>query len=380
MQVLTVDIGTGTQDIYLFRTGFSLENGYKLIMPSPTMIIQKKIQDATRHGKPILLTGVTMGGGPCHWAAEDHLRAGYKLFATPEAAQTFNDDLDWVRHEMGVEVISEDEAARLDQAQRIELSDFDFHAIAGSFAAFGVRLNPSAVAIAVFDHGAAPPNISDRQFRFEYLEARISAEKRLSAFAHISSNIPSFMTRMQAVAKSASTLNCPIVVMDTAPASVLGATLDPQVANRPRVLILNLGNFHTLAFRLGPTGIEGVFEHHTGLIDLPKLEALIQAFTAGSLTHQQIFTDHGHGSLILFPEPLRLPKDDFGIAVTGPRRNMMKGSLLRPYFAVPYGDMMLVGCFGLLIALADHVHELADPICSALADEGADTAPWNSER
>lgn len=380
MQVLAVDIGTGTQDIYLFRSGFSLENGYKLIMPSPTMIIQKKIRDATRRGKTILLTGVTMGGGPCHWAAEDHLRGGYKLFATPEAAQTFNDDLEWVRHEMGVEVISEDEAARLDQAQRIELLDFDFNAIARSFATFGVRLNPSAVAIAVFDHGAAPPSISDRQFRFEYLEDRIAAEKKLSAFAHISSNIPSFMTRMQAVARSASTLNCPIVVMDTAPASILGATLDPQVANRHRVLILNLGNFHTLAFRLGPTGIEGVFEHHTGLIDLPQLEILIQAFAAGSLTHQKVFNDHGHGSLILFPEPLRLPEDDFGVAVTGPRRNMMKGSMLRPYFAVPYGDMMLVGCFGLLIALADNVQELADPIRSALAGEGSDKAPWNLER
>ena len=63
----------------------------------------------------------------------------------------------------------------------------------------------------------------------------------------------------------------PLVVMDTAPAAVLGATFDPLVQARPRVLIANVGNFHTLAFRLGPGGIEGVFEHHTGLLDLPKL-------------------------------------------------------------------------------------------------------------
>ncbi len=63
--------------------------------------------------------------------------------------------------------------------------------------------------------------------------------------------------------------------MDTAPAAVLGATLDRRVGERPRVMVANVGNFHTLAFRLGPGGIEGVFEHHTGLIDLPRLESLL---------------------------------------------------------------------------------------------------------
>ncbi|MGD2161896.1 MAG: hypothetical protein PVG04_02290, partial [Anaerolineales bacterium] len=72
MQILTIDIGTGTQDIYLLRTGMSPENGLKLVMPSPTMLIHQRIQAATARGVDILLTGVTMGGGPSHWAAEDH--------------------------------------------------------------------------------------------------------------------------------------------------------------------------------------------------------------------------------------------------------------------------------------------------------------------
>ena len=37
-----------------------------------------------------------MGGGPCDWAAEDHMRAGYPLYATPDAARTFDDDLERV--------------------------------------------------------------------------------------------------------------------------------------------------------------------------------------------------------------------------------------------------------------------------------------------
>jgi uncharacterized protein (DUF1786 family) len=65
------------------------------------------------------------------------------------------------------------------------------------------------------------------------------------------------MTRLQAVATSAAKIDAPLVVMDTAPAAVLGAAFDARVENRERVMIANVGNFHTLAFRLGPSGIEG---------------------------------------------------------------------------------------------------------------------------
>jgi uncharacterized protein (DUF1786 family) len=170
--------------------------------------------------------------------------------------------------------------------------------------------------------------------------------------------------------------------MDTAPAAVLGATFDPLVAARERLLIANVGNFHTLAFRLGPSGIEGVFEHHTGLIDLPRLEALLRSLADGSLTHAQVFGDHGHGALIYHPQPLPLPENGdpsagFGVVVTGPRRNMMKASSLRPYFAVPFGDMMIAGCFGLLAATADLLPELAEPIRLSLSGSAAGAAPWD---
>ena len=36
MQILTVDIGTGTQDILLFDSERTPENCLKLVMPSPT--------------------------------------------------------------------------------------------------------------------------------------------------------------------------------------------------------------------------------------------------------------------------------------------------------------------------------------------------------
>jgi uncharacterized protein (DUF1786 family) len=383
MKVLTVDVGTGTQDIYLYDSRLDMENGLKLVMPSPTMIVHQRLREATRSREAVLLTGVIMGGGPSAWAAEDHVRTGLAVYATPRAARSFNDDLEEVKAS-GIQVIGEDEAKRLPaEVQRIELRDFDFDAIARALAQFGVRLDDlAAVAVAVFDHGNAPPEVSDRQFRFDYLDERIQAENRLSAFAFEATHIPAIMTRLQAVADSARAAGNPIleriplVVMDTAPAAVLGATFDRRVQQQARTLIANVGNFHTLAFRLGPTGIEGVFEHHTGLVDLPKLEKLLCALADGSLTHADVFGDHGHGALVYDAKPLPL-NDENGVVVTGPRRSLLRASNLRPYFAVPFGDMMIAGCFGLLAAVADVLPELGEPIRASLRGAGGSgTPPW----
>jgi uncharacterized protein (DUF1786 family) len=378
MKILTVDVGTGTQDIYLYDSHLDLENGFKLIVPSPTMMVRQRIKEATQRGDAVLLTGVTMGGGPSQWAAEDHIRAGVPLYATPHAARSFNDDLDAVA-EMGIEVLGDDEAAHLpDSIQRIQLQDFDFPAIKQALGGFGESLNDlDALAVAVFDHGDAPPDESDRQFRFDYLDKRIREENRLSAFAFLADDVPPIMTRLQAVVDTARALDMPLVVMDTAPAAVLGATFDPRVAARPQKMIANVGNFHTLAFRLGQNGIQGVFEHHTGLLDLPKLDHLLSSLADGSLKHEDVFGDHGHGALIYDTEPFPLNKADFGVAVTGPRRNLMRHSSLRPYFAVPFGDMMISGCFGLLAAVADLIPELGNPIRASLGGGGGSgTPPW----
>jgi uncharacterized protein (DUF1786 family) len=201
------------------------------------------------------------------------------------------------------------------------------------------------------------------------------------------------MTRLQSVADSAGELPCPLVVMDTAPAAVLGAGFDPVVATRKQKIICNVGNFHTLAFRLGEKGIEGVFEHHTGEIDLAKLEGLIRKLADGSLKHQDVFDDMGHGALMYTQDVLEFGKDEFDVVVTGPRRSMFmaedKGrrtdgqssSVLRPYFAVPFGDMMIAGCFGLLAATAEVMPEFAETIHGSLRGGGRrGVAPWDVDR
>ncbi len=381
MKILTVDVGTGTQDVFLYDSRLDVENGFKLVLPSPTMMIHNQIREATRRGDALLLTGKMMGGGPCAWAARDHAKAGLPIFATPEAAKTIDDELEKVE-KMGIRVISDDESHRLpSNVYRLHLKDFDFPLLSETFARFGVSLTDlSAACVAVFDHGDSPPGISDRQFRFDYLDERIREENSLTAFAYLSDDIPPIMTRLQAVADSAQGIDAPLLVMDTAPAAVLGATFDPQVAARPRKLVANIGNFHCLAFRLSEKGIEGVFEHHTGEVDLPKLESLLLHLADGTLTHQDVFDDMGHGALVYDKTPLEIGKNDWDVAVTGPRRALLRpASRLRPYFSVPFGDMMLSGNLGLLAAAADLLPQYAETIQKSLSGIGNRAAPWDTE-
>ncbi len=387
MKILTVDIGTGTQDIFLYDSNLDLENGFKLILPSPTMMVHRRLKQTLPSRTPILLTGHQMGGGPSAWAIEEYARAGIPVYMTPSAATTINDELEKVEA-LGIKIVSEEEVKSLkSKVEGLELKDFDFELISKTFNDYGVSLNDlSAIAVAVFDHGNAPAGVSDRQFRFDYLDERIRAKNSLSSFIFPSTEIPKIMTRLQAVADSARNLDCPLLVMDTAPAAVLGANFDPLVATRRQKIVCNVGNFHTLAFRMGEKGIEGVFEHHTGEIDLPKLESLIRRLADASLKHEDVFNDMGHGALMYTDEIFEFGKDEFDVVVTGPRRSLFNHKsihpssfILHPYFAVPFGDMMIAGCFGLLAATAEIMPELAETIQGSMREAGGrGVAPWDA--
>ena len=151
--------------------------------------------------------------------------------------------------------------------------------------------------------------------------------------------------------------------MDTAPAAVLGALDDPVVAAHPSALVANVGNFHTLAFQFRDGAFVRLFEHHTGLLTPATLAGWLRALAAGEISHAAVFADHGHGALALDDAAVPL---DF-VAVVGPRQAMLRDAGLPAYFAVPHGDQMLTGCFGLLRACADLEPAWREPITEALA-------------
>jgi uncharacterized protein (DUF1786 family) len=363
VRILAIDIGTGTQDILLFDSADAIENSVKLVAPSPTMRVAGRIRAATESRRPIVLVGVTMGGGPSTWALRQHLEAGLAVYATPDAARTFDDDLEVVTR-WGVRIVGEDEAARVEGAARIELRDLDLAALRSAFVALGIDPRVDGLALACLDHGAAPSGYSDRLFRFEHVRRVVLERNDLLAFAYRPAEIPAYLTRARALLQSAGS-DLPSVFLDTAPAAALGALQDLVVAAAERQVVINVGNSHSLAFHLRGTSIYGFFEHHTELLAREDVESLTERLVAGSLTQTEVFDGNGHGVFYAAPSP---SSDMPTVAVTGPQRRMLAGSRLRPHFATPHGDMMLSGCFGLLRAFAAKYPSFAAEIQTALAE------------
>src|SRR5215216_3291669 len=149
MKILTVDIGTGTQDIFLYDSNLDIENGFKLVLPSPTMMLHRRLKQMLPSRTPILLTGHQMGGGPSAWAIEEYARAGIPVYMTASAATTLNDELDKVEA-LGIKLVSDDERRKIKGVEELELKDFDFPLISRTFRDYGVSLHDlEVIAVAV---------------------------------------------------------------------------------------------------------------------------------------------------------------------------------------------------------------------------------------
>lgn len=335
MRFLAIDVGMGTQDILLYDSKQNIENCVKMVLPSQTQIIAKQVARATKLKRDIVLTGETMGGGPCSSAIKRHIEANLQVFATERAALTLNDDLDKVK-EMGVVIVSGEEH-ELD-AVRIEMFDVDKQALGKALDLFGLEL-PDKFAVAVQDHGYSP-DISNRVFRFEYFKKIIESGGTLDSFVY-KGNIPDRFTRMKAVERTLPGA----LLMDTGFAAIRGALLDDRSV--PPYLVVNIGNGHTLASVVEDKRPLSLFEHHTHQLTVNKLDDYLKRLCDGTLDFQEVFDDGGHGCYIR--EAISF--ENLGsILVTGPNRDIMRNSKLDVHCAAPFGDMMLTGCFGLMDA------------------------------
>jgi uncharacterized protein (DUF1786 family) len=340
--VLAIDVGTGTQDILLYDPGRPLENCVKLVLPAPTVLIAQEIARATAAGRDVFLSGRIMGGGPSVGAMRRHLEAGRRLFATPEAAKTIHDNLDEVRA-LGVELVSETTGADLPrQAEAVELrlTDILRDRLAQALDLFGVSL-PEQWAVAVQDHGECLQG-SNRRFRFTLWEGFLARGGDLLDLLY--AEAPPVYTRMRSVQAAVPGS----AVMDTGAAAIWGALGDEAAAARlgEGLTVLSVGNGHTVGAVVRGRRVVGLFEHHTGRLTADKLAGLMARLQAGQLTNEEVFGDGGHGAALA---PDFAPPGPF-VAVTGPRRALAAGQGW--CFAVPGGDLMLAGCFGLIAAFA----------------------------
>lgn len=341
MAILAVDVGAGTQDILLCDPGLAIENSAKMVMPSQTAIVGKRIGRATAGGRGVFLAGTTMGGGASVRAVRRHIEAGLRVYASPKAALTIHDDLSRVRR-MGVLIVEE----APEGAEVVVMADVDLPALAAAFDIFGLNM-PGDVAVAVQDHGLSPER-SNRIARFEEMARVLDSGGDLRSFVHV--DPPPLFNRMRAVKETLDFAGLRSVVMDTGPAAIFGAILDPRFVEP--ALVLNAGNGHTIGAVMIDERITALFEHHTSALTADKLLRFSERLCDGILTNTEVFEDGGHGAHVTeAPGAGRIRS----VMVTGPNRERFLGSGVLNHLghvvsAAPSGDMMMAGCLGLVEA------------------------------
>lgn len=335
--ILCLDIGSGTQDVLLYQTGRPIENCAKFVLPAPARMVGARIAELTAAKKPIYLHGENMGGG--FWRSlKPHLQAGLGVAAHPDAAMALGDDM--LRLEkMGVAV---SENAPEGYAP-VRLADYSSSWWQALLQMAGLPL-PELILAAAQDHGYHPLS-SNRLGRFELwrqflLEHHGAPEKLLFKTP------PEALTRLHCLQKAAGNA----LVSDTGAAAVLGALCDAEVQKAQATqgaTVINLGNSHFIAFLLYKGRILGIYEHHNGMRDADKIIADLERFRKGELSNQEVLDSGGHGCLTL-DLPTDSEQGDFArpLFVLGPQRTQLQGTHAR--FPAPGGDMMLMGCFGLL--------------------------------
>ena len=332
-RILAIDIGAGTMDTLVYDPAQPMENAFQLVLPSATALAGRRIAAARLDHRPVFLHGNLMGGYHTTNAVWAHLAAGLAVYATERAAGTVHDDLELLR-KRGV-IITDDPPGGV---TAVELHDIDLPRLAGVLAAYDITL-PETIAIAAQDHGFSPKH-SNRLFRFDHWRRYLTPGSTLGD--HIWRTPPDYMTRLIAIQRDAPGA----IVADTGPVAVLGALEDERVAVAAQTgaCVVNVGNQHALGLLVRGEELFGVMEHHTESIDTAKLDRLIARLVAGTVTHEEVFADEGHGALVLDSYRAVPP---FGFtAVTGPNRRLAKP--LGWYPAAPHGAMMLSGCFGLV--------------------------------
>lgn len=338
--IMAIDIGTGTQDILLFDPEQSIENAVKLVLPSPTRIAALRIRSVTSRKKPLFLSGRVMGGGPVTGAIRDHIEAGLPVYSLEDPALTIHDNLERVK-KMGVVIV---DSTPDEGAVEVRLGDIDMDALSEALQLFKVSL-PKTAAFALQDHGFSPDS-SNRLTRFSQWRGFLEAGGKIKDLLYTSP--PAGLTRMAAAAEAFPGA----YLMDTGAAALRGAVLDEYAAERLEegLLAVNTGNGHTVAGLVKGDRVWGIYEHHTSLLNPGRLADHMDRFAKGSLTHDEVFDQGGHG--VTYSSDYLDMKPFEPLVVTGPRRDMAPGL---GHQAVPFGEMMLSGCFGLVEAVREYL-------------------------
>ena len=341
LRALCLDIGSGTQDVYYHQPGLEPENCPKFVLPAPARQVGARLAALTAAGKPVYLCGRNMGGG-FFKAFRAHVKAGLPLAAHPDAVWALTDDPKRLHDTMGVAVVAHRPAGYVP----LHLADYDPGFWNAFLAAAGLP-EPELVVACAQDHGLHPGK-SSREGRFKLWE-RFLGEADGHPDALVYDTPPVELTRLATLQQSIG--GGPVA--DSAAAAILGLLTDPAVKaknNETGVMLVNVGNSHTVAALVYRQRIHGIYEHHTGMLPPDEVWNDLERFRRGHLTNAEVFDKGGHGCLTLtLPEAAGIFPYT---SVIGPKRATLAGFDVD--FPSPGGDMMLTACFGLVHWLQTH--------------------------
>jgi len=240
---------------------------------------------------------------------------------------------------MGIGVGKKPETNRF---QELEIREVNLPLFEKFLSNFGEDLQVDVIAVAVQDHGVSPKGVSDRAFRFENMERMFRKDNQPETLHFLEDSIPDYYLRMKsAVTAVKKTSSVPVLVMDTCFSAILGC-LDEVTGPS---LIVNVGNGHTIAALLLERKIEALYEHHTHELTSKKLENDLRLLIRGELNGKKVFEENGHGAITLKPF-----HEKVSVVVTGPNRDIFKGTSFKFIYAAPGGNTMMTGPMGLVRA------------------------------
>lgn len=349
MKILAIDVGTGTEDILLYDTEKEIENSMKLVIPSPHLTIGQMISESE---SDLYFDGVIMGGGKIKDRCLEHMEKGYKIVFEELSGKTIRDNIEQVKS-FGFEVVkegsfdkelNEDSSLKYADYQKISLKDVDVDKLIDIFKSFDLDLEVDELIIAVQDHGYCE-DMGDRDFRFEKIKEKLPEPLPPEVFAMEREEVPEYFTRMQSVIQSLEESNPEFkpVLMDTKFASLAGVCYDKEVLKLNSFIVMDIGNGHTTVASIEDGKIQGVFEHHTRDLTPERFEELVLALADGTIKHEDVHDEGGHGAFALNPIS-KIEK----VVVAGPKRALVEKTNLDYYHAAPGGDVMMTGTVGLV--------------------------------
>lgn len=337
--ILLLDIGSGTQDVLFALPKTEPENWPKFILSAPARHVATRVRELTAANAPIWLCGSNMGGGFAP-AISEHIKAGLAVAASPLAASALHDKAEFVRA-MGVSIVD----ACPPYHTPVFLSDFD-PGFWNAFLSAAHLSQPRLIAAAAQDHGTHT-DVGNREGRFRLWRNWLpQSQGDPLTLLHPPLSVCTRLTALQNAIGGGT-------VADTGAAAILGALSMPEVAersNREGIVVVNVGNSHTIAFLIWQERVFGVYEHHTGQHSTETLLEDLRQFRLGWLPDEQVRAAGGHGCVFSPLLSESAASEAFRPTyILGPRRAMLSGY---GQFIAPHGDMMLAGCHGLLHGLA----------------------------